>query len=182
MEFIPGFNNRYAVDKEGRVYSYNSYHARKTEYAEIYGRINKHGYVQIRLTRFAGDKIKTYLIHRLVAITYLPNPENKPQVNHKNGKKHDNRLCNLEWATRSENKRHSIDVLGEKPSRGGLGKRGKDNKNSKPIGQYSLSGELIRRFDSIAQASEELNISGGHICSTANGKLKSHKGYLWKFI
>lgn len=180
MKFIPGFNDRYALDEDGKVYSFNNFHKDEGNGAEIHGRINKFGYVQIRLTRFIGDKIRTYLVHRLMALTYIPNPENKPQVNHKNGKKHDNRLSNLEWATRSENKRHSIDILGEKPSRGMLGKRGRDNANSMPILQYTISGELVKEYDSITQASEILGISAGHISSAIKGKLKTHKGYIWK--
>ena len=58
-------------------------------------------------------KRNTQLIHRLVAITFLENTENKPCVNHKNGVKSDNTINNLEWVTYSENERHSIDVLGK---------------------------------------------------------------------
>lgn len=61
---------------------------------------------------------KNHLVHRLVAMKYLPNPLGKRTVNHKNGNKLDNRVCNLEWATDSENNLHSYRALGRKATRG----------------------------------------------------------------
>lgn len=63
------------------------------------------GYVSVSLNQ--DSKAKKYSVHRLVALAFIPNPENKPQVNHKNGVKDDNRLVNLEWMTQSENQIHA---------------------------------------------------------------------------
>lgn len=71
------------------------------------------GYHRVVLT--VKGRRKQYRIHRLAAEAFIPNPENKPTVNHRNGDKIDNRVENLEWATVSENKHHSIDKLGCKP-------------------------------------------------------------------
>lgn len=76
----------------------------------------KNGYLLVDLCK-SGSK-KRISIHRLVAIHFLDNNENKPQVNHKNGIKTDNRLENLEWATASENQRHSINTGLKKPRKG----------------------------------------------------------------
>lgn len=67
---------------------------------------DRYGYKRVVLSS-KGER-HTYLVHRLVAKAYIPNPENKPTVNHINGKKDDNRVANLEWATQSEQRRHSI--------------------------------------------------------------------------
>lgn len=68
--------------------------------------LDKYGYH--RVTFSYNGKRKSYSVHRLVATAFIPNPENKPTVNHKNGIKTDNSIENLEWATQSEQKRHSI--------------------------------------------------------------------------
>ena len=74
--------------------------------------INKGGYYLVCL--YVEGKKQTLLAHRVIAKNWIPNPENKPQVNHKKGNKLDNRVVVLEWSTGKENIEHSIDVLGNK--------------------------------------------------------------------
>ncbi len=96
MKAIP-FATNYRVDIEGNVY------ARKGKMTPI---VTRQGYLRLKLHCDDGS-YKAFLVHRLVALTYLENPEGKSEVNHINGVKSDNRLTNLEWNTRTENQKHS---------------------------------------------------------------------------
>lgn len=90
MKDIAGYEGRYAITKGGKVYSYSRDNFMKPYKTNL-------GYLKVAL-----DK-KKYRVHRLVAITYLDNNLNLPEVNHKNGIRDDNRLDNLEWCTRLQN-------------------------------------------------------------------------------
>lgn len=98
---IKNFND-YSVDTEGNVFSYKKGQKRKMSlYKE------KTGYQTVWLCK--DGKIIKFSVHRLIAETFIPNPENKPTVNHKNSVRDDNKVSNLEWATYSENNRHAFD-------------------------------------------------------------------------
>ena len=90
-------NLDYLVTVEGRIFSLKTMRFMKATK-------RPDGYVYVRIAN------KTHRVHRLVAQTYIPNPENKPQVNHIDGNKANNMLCNLEWMTQSENIQHSFDI------------------------------------------------------------------------
>lgn len=111
---IPGYEGSYMVSSYGRVKSFKNNKERILKPGK-----NSSGYLNITL--YKNDLPHYYRAHRLVAIAFLPNPENKNQVNHINGIKTDNRLENLEWATNKENIQHAYrtglkDNLGEKHS------------------------------------------------------------------
>jgi len=106
MKKIQGFEN-YEVDELGQVWSLPKKTRKGTRLIKALLH-PKTGYMYLDLCK--EGMIKKFTVHRLVALAYLPNPENKPQVNHINGDKTDNRLVNLEWCTRSENQKHSIKI------------------------------------------------------------------------
>jgi hypothetical protein len=100
---IPEFKGIYAVTKDGRVWSYPKKAGGKSHEGKfLQPALNSKGYLRVTLL----VKNNRRLVHRLVATTYIPNPENKKQVNHIDGNKMNNVVHNLEWVTNSENQKH----------------------------------------------------------------------------
>ena len=141
---------------------------------------NLRGYKSVGLWK--NSKMHNIPIHRLVAKAFLENPLNKPQVNHIDGDKHNNRVDNLEWCTISENAKHAYrtglkvirDKQKEQIKQLGL-------QSGKKVIQKDLLGNIIKIFDSGRQASLELGISQGNISMCCNGYRKSVKGYIWEY-
>ena len=120
------------------------------------------GYKRIRI-----GKIK-YLLHRLVAFTFIPNPYNKEQVNHIDGNKLNNSVENLEWVTNQENQIHKVNT--------GL------FKGFHKIIQYDSNMNIIKKFNSIIEASKELNISASCISNNCSGRTKFPKcGFQFRY-
>lgn len=119
-----------------------------------------------------------YLIHRLVALAFVPNPYCKPYVNHINGIKIDNRAVNLEWATKSENAIHSFHVLGQ--TAWNKGKKGHLRIDSREVNQFTIDGHFIKTYSSIKNASLETNVHPANIDKCINHQRYTAGGFVWE--
>jgi hypothetical protein len=137
------------------------------------------GYGKINL--FKNNIIKQFSIHRLVANAFIPNPKNKPQVNHINGNKADNRVKNLEWCTSSENELHSYNVLGKIGGKPYLGKLNGDHSKSIPIIQFTMDGGKIKTWSCAAEVERSLGFNAINIRACALGISKSSNGFKWVY-
>ena len=166
----------YYITDTGDVYSrvaHNKWRIKKLNFEKL-----KKGYFRVGLWKNNNNYHKQ--VHRLVAEAFISNPDNKPQVNHKNGIKTDNRVENLEWATNSENQLHSFRVLGRKSWL--LNKTGKYNHFSKKILQIK-DGKIIAEFDAIMDAERMTGINNAQISACCRHKKyrKTAGGYNWEY-
>lgn len=163
---IEGYECLYQVSDQGRV---RSMLRKGTTGGILAPLVMSKGYLGVRLYK---NKVgKTYKIHRLVAQAFIPNPDNKPQVNHKSEQKWLNSVDNLEWATAKENNN-----WGTRNQRVSC----KNNWNSKPVKQLSLDGTLIAIWPSASEA-ERNGFIQSKISACCQGKSKTHRGYLWVY-
>lgn len=103
---IPEYEGRYSITPDGEITSHN-YQRTGVSRTLVQSR-NSHGYMHVGLRD--GKRAKTFHVHRLVAITFMPNPEGYPQINHIDGNKENNSMTNLEWCTPAQNTRHAIET------------------------------------------------------------------------
>lgn len=171
---IAGYENLYQVSNLGNVISLFRTNKPKT----LKPTPSNCGYYKVQL--YKNGHPQMFYVHRLVAEAFIPNPNKKSQVNHIDGIKSNNCLTNLEWVSPSENQKHSIS-LGLRSSSPMVGKIGKLNHQSKPIMQFSKSGDLIKVWDCISDASRYFNCKPSNISNCASGRYKSSQGYVWKY-
>ena len=160
---LPDYKDRYLVSNMGNVKSLRSESVFKT--------LSKRGYYVVDL--FSKGRRKHFYVARLVALAFIPNPENKPTVNHINEIKTDNRVENLEWATFKEQNVH-----GTRLQRA----ISKLISNGRRILQMDMNDNVVACFDSLSTAAKVTGVAKPHICKCANGKEKTAAGFKWRYI
>lgn len=168
--YIEGYNGKYQVSNMGRVKSLRDNNGKPREKILRQGKM-KNGYLYVVLCK--NGKVKNLQVHRLVAIAFIPNTNNYPTVNHNNEIKTDNRVSNLCWMDYSQQQRYGTcqQRRVEKLTNGVL---------SKKVYQYSKDGNLIKIWESTNECKRN-GFCKSHISDCCNGKLKSHKGYIWSY-
>ena len=172
---IPGYSGFYEASTHGRIRSLDRMETckngqrRKRKGKTIKSFPDNDDYYHVKL--FKGKGPKNFLTHRLVALTFIPNAKELPQVNHINEIITDNHVSNLEWVTPKENINH------------GTGTERMAITNSKPvIARHVHTGETLT-FSSIKEAGEsEYKFDRGTVSKCCNGIENTHKGYVWRFV
>ena len=165
MKDIPLYENIYAITQNGKVWSYLSNKFLVWRWKPY-----------LRVMLYKDCRAKNFSIHRLVALTYLLNTENKPQINHINWIKTDNRVENLEWCTWKENTQHGWSDLWRKVSAKLL------EIKSKKVMQLTKEWVLCKVYNSAREAGRINWFSQWNISACATWKLKTCWWYFWKYI
>ena len=168
---IKGYKGLYQISNTGNVKSLDYNHTGKEGIMKAQD--NGDGYLYVNLWK--EGKMKSCTIHRLVAIAFLPNPNNLPEVNHISEDKSDNRVENLEWCTRLYNNTYN-----DRAKKAGKKQRNDPNKSKAVVGIHKING-LILEFPSAMEASRQTGIDQGNITRCCKGKLKSAGGYYWMY-
>lgn len=173
---IVGYEGLYQVSDCGNVRSLNWNRSGKTRLLKPF---NQGGYLRIGFR--TNKRLRNYLVHVLVAQAFVPNPHNKPEVNHKDGNKINNHPSNLEWVTRKENVHHAIDnnlrPLVCKPST----IKGEDSPHCKAVIQLSMDGEVIAEWKFALSASKKTGANANCIQRCCRKERASHNGFKWVY-
>lgn len=184
---IAGFENAYVISDHGDIFSIRS--------NRLLSPIRqKSGYLRVNLS--VNGVRSEYPVHRLVALTFISNPQSKPTVNHINEIKADNRVENLEWATNAEQNIHGTRRVRASANTDWAARSAKmdytaialkhnyneiNKAQMKPVLQFTEDGFFIARHEGLSAAARNVKASPGQLCECLKGRRKSCGGFKWKY-
>lgn len=178
----------YSVSDDGKVYSHFKRHDQlwiltEEPYRELTQGTNNKGYKTVRLS--CGNKKRSARVHKLVALAYISNPENLPQVDHLDGDKNNNCACNLEWVTGKENHRRKCEkglnvVIKGKQHYSKKYKEG-EHHGCVPVLQIDECNNVVAEYKSLRLAEKATGIHYTSISKVIHGSLEKAGGYKWKY-
>lgn len=159
---VLGYGN-YIISNYGRVKNRFTGHI-------LADKVEKNGYVRVHLSNQGTAKL--FLLHRLVACAFVPNPDNHPTVNHIDENKQNNRADNLEWCDMSYQNSY------------GVGAENRNKAKERPVVQFDLSWNKVKEWGSIAEAADALGLERSTIVAVCKGKrrYKSTGGYIFRYL
>lgn len=192
---IKGYEG-YLISNYGRIISFK----RHKEGIELKPSKNKQGYMVVGLR--TNDRTYQEKVHRLVAKAFIPNPDNKPCIDHINTLRDDNRSCNLRWCTIMENNQNPItkakcdaSKIGRQHTEAAKNKMSESRKGKAPSEaaiqaiieklkktayQYTLDGEFVRCFSPVREC-EKYGFNSANVSKCCNGITQHYKGYRWSY-
>ena len=160
---------KYQVSNYGRLKNLNYRNTGRAKLMNPWE--DKDGYLKIGLRK--NRKTDSTFVHRLVAQTFIPNPENLPEVNHIDEDKTNNRVDNLEWKSHRDNCNHG--TRNERMTKAKI-----NGKTSKKVLQFTLSGEFIREWPSTKECGRN-GFDQSSVSKCCRGKLPHYKGFRWEY-
>ena len=171
-EIWKNINDRYQVSNLGNVRSVNYMNTGIIKLLKQFKSYN--GYIRVGLS--IDGKLKNLLVHRLVAQAFIPNPNNLPQINHKDEDKTNNVVGNLEWCDQRFNNEY-----GSRNERSTNSNRNNPKQNCRKVNQYTLDGIFVNSYPSLSEIKRSLGFDFTNIQACCSGRHKTAYGYVWRY-
>lgn len=182
---VIGYEDAYQVSNLGCVRSVDRIILNTSgRYILVHGKVlklrhNNNGYLYVILSKCQSKKF--VFVHRLIASAFLPNTDNKPEIDHINAIRDDNRVSNLRWVTKIENRNNPHTIISNRESNR-LARRKSLDSVKKKILQLDLDGNILKVFESLHNIEKTTGYSRANICRCCNGKKKICYGFKWEFM
>lgn len=170
---VPNYEGLYEISNLGKIRSlyYITHNTFYNRIRVMKPQNNGTGYLKVQL--YKNGKKEAYLIHRLVASVFIPNPENLPQVNHKDENKLNNNVENLEWCTHLYNHHYGTRQMKQTKTQ--------QTKRGIPIIQKDMNNNIINKYVCLREANRKTGIGRKEICLVCKGIYKQAGGYRWEY-